>query len=45
MVTDLDEPLHVLISASNEETLKDAMDRVNEVFSPISLDVSARNTP
>lgn len=37
MVTDLDEPLHVLISASNEETLKDAMDRVNEVFNQPDL--------
>ena len=32
MGTDADEPQHVLISASNEETLADAVNRVAEVF-------------
>ena len=37
LVTEMDEPLHVLISASNEETLNDALERVNSVFTQPDL--------
>ena len=37
MVTEMDEPLHVLISASNEETLNSAVERVENVFTQPAL--------
>ena len=37
MVTEMDEPLHVLISASNEETLNSAVERVENVFTQPDL--------
>ena len=37
LVTEMDEPLHVLISASNEETLNDPLERVNSVFTQADL--------
>lgn len=33
----MDEPQHVLISAGNEDTLRDAESRVNEVFTQPDL--------
>lgn len=36
-MTEMDEPQHVLISAGNEDTLRDAESRVNEVFTQPDL--------
>ena len=36
-MTEMDEPLHVLISASNEETLNNAVERVERVFTQPDL--------
>ena len=33
----MDEPQHVLISAGNEDTMKDAESRINEVFTQPDL--------
>ncbi|KNB42875.1 hypothetical protein JH06_3357 [Blastocystis sp. subtype 4] len=37
IVTEMDEPQHVLISAGNEDTMKDAESRINEVFTQPDL--------
>ena len=37
IVTEMDEPQHVLISAGNEDTMKDADSRINEVFTQPDL--------